>query len=49
MRTDKFTCTRRARLIPVCAWSLNSMAPNGENPGNLALLTPLKLHQGKEV
>lgn len=49
MHTDKFTFTHRARLITVCARSLNSMAPSGENPGNLALLGPLKLQQEKEV
>lgn len=49
MHTDKFTLTHRARLITVCAWSPNSMAPSGENPSNLALLGPLKLQQEKEA
>ena len=42
----------RASLITgltVCSWSLNNMAPNRENPSNLALLSPLKLQQRKEV
>lgn len=35
--------------LTVCAWSLNSMAPNRENPSNLALLSALMLQQGKET
>lgn len=42
---------RRVSLMTgftVYTWSLNSMAPNTENPSNLAL-SALRLQQGKEV